>query len=89
MKAMNALNENKENSRQRDVKSNMKETKKMVRMVLDGDEKKLCCVTADNELLVKVDISKITLDQAFELFDLKDALEFPAKKQESVADLAK
>ncbi len=71
------------------MKTSMKETKKMARMVLDGDANKLCCVTADDELLVKVDISKITLDQAFELFDLKDALEFPAKKQEKSAGLTK
>lgn len=62
------------------MKASMKETKKMARMILDGDEKKLCCVTADDELIAKIDITKISLDQAFELYGMKEAIDFQVKE---------
>ncbi len=57
------------------MKTSMKETKKMVALDFDGNEKMLNCVTPDG-IVARVDIAKITMDQAFELFGMKDAIEF-------------
>lgn len=57
------------------MKTSMKETKKMVALEFDGDAKKLNCITPDG-IVARVDISKITIQQAFDLFGMKDAIEF-------------
>lgn len=57
------------------MKTKMKDTKRMVSLDFDGDDKMLNCVTPDG-IVARVDIAKISLDQAFELFNMKDAIEF-------------
>ena len=61
------------------MRTKMKETKKLVALNLDGDDKMLNCVTPDG-IVARVDITKISLEQAFELFNMKDAIEFSAKQ---------
>ena len=61
------------------MRTKMKETKKIVSLDFDGDDKMLNCVTPDG-IVARVDVTKISLEQAFQLFDMKDAIDFSVQQ---------
>lgn len=65
------------------MRTKMKETKKLVALDFDGDDKMLNCVTPDG-IVARVDITKISLDQAFELFNMRDAVDFSAQQEKTL-----